>query len=201
MATFNWPASVYPSSPVDWHLGFNSQGFQGPLGGPEQIAELMGARWSVSLKFEHLKRHEIATLEALIFKLRGRANQVLLWDHFRANPRGTGLGSPLVMGAGQNGSSIISDGWTSNQLGALLEADRIAINGEFKAVTSDVDTDGAGQATIQFEPPLRYSPPDNSVITIQSATAKMMLINDNQGKLSTRRSLTSTPLVFVEDIS
>lgn len=199
MATFNWPAAVRPST-LEWHLRYNSQAFSSPLSRVVQTAELPGAVWIATMRLDQLKRSEIAPLEALIFKLRGMANRVLVPDHFRSNPRGAAGGLPLVLGAGQSGTSITTDGWTGPQAGCLLEGDRININGEFKAITADTSSDAGGVATLQFEPPLRASPPDNAPITFTDATCKMMLLDDNQGRLSTRKSLTGTTLTFVEAI-
>jgi len=47
-----------------------------------------------------------------------------------------------------------------------------------KIVTSDVNSDVGGNATIPFESPLRASPNDNDVLTISKATTTFMLAND-----------------------
>lgn len=200
MATFTFPSTVRPSK-VDWQLLSNAQAFKSPLSGVIQTLELPGAAWVATLTFENLKRSEIAELEVLIMRSRGMSNRVWLYDHFREIPRGTGLGSPRVAGAGQTGTSLNTQGWTANQVGALLTADRFSVNGELKAVITSVDVNASGLATLQFEPPLRYSPADNATITIHAAPAKMMLIDNSQGKLSTSRSLTATALTYIEDIA
>ena len=78
-------------------------------------------------------------------------------------------GTPLIAGTITNGSSITTDGWTASKTGLLKEGDVFTIDGVFSVnpqsyettgllqefvVTSDVDSDGSGNATIQFSPAL-----------------------------------------------
>ncbi len=198
MATFPFP-DLRPAE-VQWQLITNSQSFVSPFTGIEQTAESPGSKWLASLRFENLKRSEIAELEAFIMRLRGKANRALLWNHARENPRGSGSGTPLVRGAGQTGGSIISDGWQVNQSGVLLVGDYVSIGGELKIITADVNSDAGGLATLQIESPQRYAPVDNSLIVINNAPAKMMLVDDKQGRITSRRALNNLSLSFIEDI-
>jgi len=111
---------------------------------------------------------------------------------------GTYAGTPLVNGANQSGSSLITDGWTSGSL-ALNPGDRFTISGVYKVnpsgnhvsysgtanlmqfVVTQAVTDTTGAATIQIYPPLipsgqfqncSGSPADNAPITIAGSTAQ-----------------------------
>lgn len=81
-------------------------------------------------------------------------------------------GTPLVNGAGQSGSSIITDGWTAAAANRLKKGDKIAfassnaVNPQTKqststlkgfTVTQDIASDGAGAATITISPAI-YGP-------------------------------------------
>jgi hypothetical protein len=102
---------------------------------------------------------------------------------------GTATGTPLINGASQTGSSIITDGWTAS-VTILLQGDVIqfagvnAVNpmsyqstGQLQdfVVTADVTSDGSGNATIPVYPALTTSgqlqtvtgsPANNAAITV-----------------------------------
>jgi hypothetical protein len=76
-------------------------------------------------------------------------------------------GTPVVNGASQTGSSIVTSGWTANQAGLLRRGDVITFQGVFAVnpqsfvtvgslmnfvITSDVASDGAGNATLPIYP-------------------------------------------------
>lgn len=105
-------------------------------------------------------------------------------------------GTPVVNGANQTGSSIITDGWTASITGVLKQGDILTFastngivpntatktgggvsTGQLQqfVVTADVDSDSGGNATIPVSPPLitagafqsvTASPADNAVILI-----------------------------------
>ena len=103
---------------------------------------------------------------------------------------GVASGTPLVNGAGQSGNSIVTDGWTASISGILKKGDIITFagvygvnpinkqsTGELKqfVVTADVNSDGAGNATVPISPAIITSgnyqnvtagPADNAAITV-----------------------------------
>ena len=102
-------------------------------------------------------------------------------------------GTPLVNGADQSGSSIATDGWTTDVTGLLKKGDVITLAGvqsvnpqsrmatgqlQDFVVTADVDSDDAGEAEIPISPSITTSgayqtvnsgPADNAVIEIIGA--------------------------------
>lgn len=103
-------------------------------------------------------------------------------------------GTPLVNGASQTGTSLITDGWTASAANRLKRGDDIEIGSGTTAVnavnpmnyesvgstrkfvlTADADSDASGNATLQITPSIAASgafqtvdqlPPDNAAITI-----------------------------------
>jgi hypothetical protein len=99
-------------------------------------------------------------------------------------------GTPLVNGASQTGSSLVTDGWTASAANRLKKGDVFTIAGVFAVnpvsgdtlsdlqqfvVTADVSSNGSGDATIPFSPPIittgayktvSASPADNAAITV-----------------------------------
>lgn len=99
-------------------------------------------------------------------------------------------GTPLVNGAGQTGSSLVTDGWTAAAALRLRKGDIITIAGVYAVnpvsgdtlqdlmqfvVTADVSSDASGNATIPISPEIITSgpyktvsaaPADNAAITV-----------------------------------
>jgi hypothetical protein len=85
---------------------------------------------------------------------------------------GAGGGTPLVNGASQTGSSIITDGWPDSTVvlkaGDLVQFASITLVYD---VTADVTSDGSGNATIPISPNIFSggSPANNAAITITAS--------------------------------
>lgn len=197
MPTLAFPASIRPVS-ADWQLVFNTRSFPSPLSGDTQTRETPGARWACALSFEHLRRDEVAAIEAFVVRLRGAAGRFTLWNHARENPRGVATGAPVVDGAANSGGTLATRGWTASVTGILLAGDLIGVNGELKQVVTDANSDATGKATLTIEPPLRATPADGAAITKVKPTATFRLLDDNQGGSRYRRALTSLQLQAVE---
>lgn len=109
-----------------------------------------------------------------------------LWP---AHTVGTKDGTPLVNGASQTGSSLVTDGWTASSA-VLKRGDIITIEGVYRVhpetkqstgvlqqfvVTEDVTADGSGNATVKISPSIvttgafknvSGSPADNAQISV-----------------------------------
>jgi hypothetical protein len=103
-------------------------------------------------------------------------------------------GTPLINGASQTGTSLITDGWTAAAATRLLAGDTFTIANVFAVnlqsrqstgrlqsfvVTADAASDGAGNLTVQISPAIIASgqnqtvnalPADNVAITVTSGT-------------------------------
>lgn len=114
---------------------------------------------------------------------------IFMGQNIKTHTSGSDLGTPLVDGASQTGSSITTDGWTVSETGVLLKGDVITLAGVNSVnpvfpfddtgdlmqfvVTADVNSDGSGDATIPIYPPITAttayqtvtgSPADNAAI-------------------------------------
>jgi len=82
---------------------------------------------------------------------------------------GAGGGTPLVNGASQTGSNLVTDGWPVSTA-VLLAGDVIGVVGlnHRLDVTADVTSSGTGTATIPINPPILAggSPANNASISI-----------------------------------
>lgn len=192
MTTFTFP-DIAPEQ-LRWHLMANTQRFLSPLTGAMQRLELPGAAWVIEARFGQLKRAEADELEAFIGQLRGGVHLFTWYHRGRATPRGVGTGTPLVDGASQTGTSLLTDGWTADTAGVLLPGDFFSVNSELKRVVSTVNSATGGAATVTFEPPLRAAPADNAAITVTNPTATFAINSADEGNPTQRGPLSALSL-------
>ncbi len=201
MTILTWPTlSRAAPRQVRWGLVSNTMSFSSPLSGAMQTLEMPGARWRCSFVMENLIEDDAALLQAMLVRLRGQSNRLLLHNFARPVPRGTATGTPLVKGASQTGASLDTDGWTAG-ITALKAGDFFGVNGELKMATADAVADGSGNATISFEPPLRSSPADNAAITTTRPLAIFMLSSPDAGWDTAPYLKTNVPIDLIENWS
>lgn len=176
MTTLTMPSAPYFSaSGCKFALTNNIKVFQSPMNLTVQTAEYAGAVWTAEYSLPPMARADAADWLAFLVKLRGAAGRFYGFDPGGRIPRGTATGTPLVKGASQTGTSLITDGWTAGVTGILKAGDYIGVNDQLYMVVADATSDGSGNATLTIEPPLRSSPSDNAPITTTQASCVMRL--------------------------
>jgi len=139
----------------------------------QQIYKHAGERWEAEVALPAMARADAEQWVAWLLSMRGREGTFLLGDPLGATPRGSAGGTPLVNGADQTGDSITIDGCTAGQTGWLLAGDYIQLGSGAGAslhkILQDVDTNGAGQATLDIWPAIRTAPANNSAVVTSSA--------------------------------
>lgn len=197
MTTLSWPLLTRAApGEMEWTLEANTQTFVSPLSRATQTVEMPGSRWRTNFTLRNLQVADTAILQAWMAQLRGQAGRFYLHHFARALPLGTLRGTPLVKGAAQSGTSLLIDGCT---VGATLKAgDYFAVNSEFKIAVTDATASGAGEMTVTFEPPLRSSPADNAVVTVESPKAIMHLTDDAMRTLTRAPNISDIVIDAVE---
>jgi hypothetical protein len=175
-------------------LQTNSQTFTSPLTNTTQRLLLAGARWVATYSLPAMTRAQAAPWKAFFDLLEGSVNTFNGFDPDNKHPRGTAGGTPLVNGASQTGSSIITDGWLANT--TVLKAGDYFSFGELKRATADVLSDGSGNATISFKPAIRSAPADNTPIVTATPTCLMTLADDMQAMFMCDQNGIYQPLTF-----
>jgi hypothetical protein len=141
----------------------------------QQVYRFTGDRWEGQVTFPPLTQAQAGEIQAFFLQLEGMYGTFLYGDpnYLAQSPRGLATGSPLVMGAGQTGNSLIVDGLSNNLTGWLKKGDYIQIGtgsaSRLHQVSEDVNTNGSGQATIPIYPAIRTSPADNAAIVVTGA--------------------------------
>lgn len=158
------PSATFPTSPSPMEVTVDSVSptFVSVTHGLQRQARSRGAHaWRFELRFAGMTRANFAPLQAFLIKQAGQASTFTFTPPGVTN-QGAGGGTPRVNGAGQSGSSLITDGWPVSTA-ILKAADWLQIENDPKVymVTSDVISDGSGNATIPIFPALRRTPTDN----------------------------------------
>lgn|SRR3990167_5168952 len=169
---------IYPSS-ESWGFEANVRRFESDLDATVQTSSLSGGKWVADLSFNNMTKARAAQLKAFLMALEGGAGSFYLAPNL-ATPLGAASTSTqgLVNGASQVGGALITDGW-SNSLLIFRAGDHFEVNGEFKIVTQDFTSSGAGAGTIYFKPNLRAAPPDNAEINFTDPVCVMRLREDS----------------------
>jgi hypothetical protein len=162
----------------------NTKIFTSPLTGAMQRASRAGSRWHLGMQFRNLVQADRALLQAFLARMEGQEHDFKVHDHSYVM-RGAGGGTPLVDGASQTGSSLNIKGCPISETDWLKEGDQFAFsNGSFrelKMVTTDCSTDGSGDVTVNFKPPIRISPANEAAIDLTDPQGQFVLIPNENG--------------------
>ncbi len=136
-----------------------------------------------------LTRAQLGPLFAFAVKQKGPFDTFLFIPPVISDTKGTMAGVPLVNGARQTGTSIDIDDCPLASI-VLKAEDFLLFAGHSKVymVTEDVLSNGSGEATVNFEPPLLESPANNALVTYDAVP---FTCSFNQ---ETIRTLLSAPL-------
>lgn len=184
MSILNFPTLSQAPYSCKFVLMPNTQRFESPLNRTVQTLELPGARWKLTLEYKNISEVDARTFKAFLAKARGMAGRFYCWDWSHQSPFGTALGSGTVSGSGQTGSTLLTHNWTPSQTNLLNAGDYFQVNGEVKIITEVAQANGSGVATLTFEPPLRNSPPDDTVIVTYRPSCTFKLVDDEQDQIT-----------------
>ena len=156
----------------------NSKQFISPLTGYTQTASRKGGRWFLRMTFNNLQGSQRSALRGYLAFMEGQVNRISVGDHSYTGALGALGGTPRIKGAGQTGTSLITDGWPASttvlKAGDLLSYSNGTYS-ELKQVTSDATTNGAGEVTLSIAPEIHTTPADNTLIVTASPVGTFML--------------------------
>lgn len=140
----------------------------------EQTFKWPGQIWSIDFTLPDLVSQRTASeWVAFGLKLEGSWGRFLMGDPARKQPMGVATGTPLVMGAGQEGGTLLVDGFTPDTPNILMKGDYIQLGSGLSArlhcMVEDANSDAMGRAVLQFQPEMRYSPADNLPVIVRNA--------------------------------
>lgn len=144
-----------------------------PFSGTGQDQDWGGRWWEFEITAARTQLLEARALDAF-FNLARHAGRFLFADPTMANP--AALGTPVIDGASQTGTELITAGWTTST--TILRAGQFISLGtgdttRLHQVTADVTSDGTGAATLPLLPPIVTAFDDASAL--ETAAPKVLL--------------------------
>lgn len=200
MATFDWPEALRPES-VEWIGPIVPQALARSAFDGSVQAQILGApRWAFTITSGVLRPDQVPAWEAFIQRLRGQINRVRAWDWRREAPLGPASGTPVVSTSAL-GASVATQGWGNSLAPVLRAGSYLGINGELKRLSVDANSNSSGQATLQFEPPLRAAPPVGTTIVLVKPTAKFVMTTERPSMPQKGSKAPGWTLSFEEDLA
>lgn len=187
MTVLTFPTLSRAPSASRWGLVANTQTFRSPFTGAEQTVSMPGERWSCSIDYGSLSYADWRLLGQFLTQLRGRAGRFTFSPTWIAPRTTVAVGTPLVNGASQTGSTLAIDGCTISATiaskGDFVSFNDTSSRKRLHQLTADAATNGSGQVTLAISPPLRSSPADNAAMDFATPGAVFMLTSDDAGML------------------
>ena len=130
-----------------------------------------------------MTRAEFAPIQAFIMKQRSRLENFTIVPPTVKNALGSATGTISVNGALTAGDTTATiDGMAVSTSGILKAGDYFRFTGQEKVymAVEDLDSDGYGEGTLTFEPPLRANVLDNVALIYDNVDFTVSLTNDVQ---------------------
>lgn len=175
MATITFPTSPAPQS-MTWRLVQPAQQNVSGWTGARQVLASGRGWWECSLSLPPIVGEtSVNAWRAFMAQARGAVNDFRI--PVNEIEQSSATATPLVNGGGQTGRSISTDGWPVST--TVLKAGQfVTISGQLLQLTADVTSNASGQATISFEPSIRYPTTDNIAIEFKNPYALMYFVED-----------------------
>ncbi len=174
----------FPTEPgltgVEFTMARQTPIAQSPFTGAEQRNNLIYSTWLLAGRVPDMTGDEAAVRDwrAFLMELRGQFGTFSIVVPGNDDPS-TGYSGAIgtVDGAGQVGTSIVTEGW-DNGAEILNRGDYFNLGEELKMCTSSISSGVAGTAIIDFEPEIKVPPANGSDVIINSPTIIMRLQED-----------------------
>jgi len=179
-------SGTFPSSPVANSASISSQQntiVSTTTSGRRQARQIDGQRFRMTISFPPMTRTEFSPINAFIMKQRSQLESFTYSPPTISTPLGVASGVISVNGAISAGvTSVAIDGMANSTTGVFKAGDYFRFTGQNKVymVMADVTSNGSGQGTLTFEPPLRTAVADNAILIYSNVDFTVSLISDVQ---------------------
>jgi hypothetical protein len=179
-------SGIFPSSPAPRDVAISTN--QNTIvtttaSGRRQARQIDGQRFRLRLRFPIMTRTEFAPINAFVMKQRSQMETFTYSPPTISSPLGVASGVISVNGAILAGvTSVAIDGMANSTSGVFKAGDYFRFTGQTKVymVMADVSSNGSGQGTLTFEPPLRANVSDNAVLIYSGVDFTVGLTGDIQ---------------------
>lgn len=145
-------------------------------------ARILGAHlWKIKMSWPVLTKAMISPIIGFVQQQRIGYESFLITLPNYSTPLGVATGTPLVDSNTAAGStSVVIKDWTFSQTGIMKAGDifKFADHSKVYMLTADCDSDGAGLATLLFQPPLIMDVSANESIIVSNVQFRVCLDDD-----------------------
>jgi len=179
-------SGTFPTTPAPRNANIRSQQntiISVTASGRKQARQIDGQKFAITLQFPTMTRAEFAPIQAFVMKQRSRLENFTVVPPTVKNALGVASGTISVNGALTAGTTTATiDGMATSTNGILKAGDYFRFTGQSKVymAVEDLNSDGSGEGTLTFEPPLRSSVADNNVLIYDNVDFTVSLTNDIQ---------------------
>jgi hypothetical protein len=137
--------------------------------------------WSGKISLPPMVRSDAQKWIAFLAECRGMSACFMIGDPQGASPTGHANGVPLTSGVNTSRGTVLNTrGWKPNQFKQLGAGDYFQIGNRLYINLDDLNSDGAGDATINCWPRIREAPADGSKIILHNAQGLFRLAANNR---------------------
>ena len=179
-------SGTFPTSPAPRNANIRSQQttiVSVTTSGRKQARQIDGQKFAITLQFPTMTRAEFAPIQAFIMKQRSRLENFTIVPPTVKNALGVASTVLNVDGALTAGTTTANiDNMTVSTNGILKAGDYFRFTGQAKVYmcVEDLNSDGYGEGTLTFEPPLRANVADNAIIIYDNVDFTVGLTGDIQ---------------------
>jgi hypothetical protein len=179
-------SGIFPTSPAPRNANIRSQQttiVSVTASGRKQARQIDGQKFAITLQFPTMTRAEFAPIQAFIMKQRSRLENFTIVPPTVKNALGSASTVLNVNGALTAGTTTANiDNMTVSTNGILKAGDYFRFTGQQKVymAVEDLNSDGYGEGTLTFEPPLRANVADNVILIYDNVDFTVSLTNDVQ---------------------
>lgn len=146
---------------------------ESPFTYEQQAQAATGQGWQIEITLPPMKRAKAAPWLAFFLRINGREHTFTMGDSDARRPLGVATGAPVVDGAGQSGTALVTRGWTPDTPGILLAGSYVQIGTRLFMTTADADSDATGAATLSIWPRIgnvagRAAPADGAPLILEN---------------------------------
>jgi hypothetical protein len=179
-------SGTFPSSPAPSSVAISSN--QNTIvtttaSGRRQARQIDAQKFRLRIRFPVMTRTEFAPINAFILKQRSQMESFQYSPPTISTSLGVASGVIRVNGAISAGvTSVAIDGMANSTSGVFKAGDYFRFTGQNKVYmcVADVSSNGSGQGTLTFEPPLRTAVADNAILIYSNVDFTVGLTGDIQ---------------------
>ena len=148
-----------------------------------QARQIDGQKFTITLDYAPMSRSNFAPIKAFIMKQRAKLNTFTVIPPIVSNAQGVASGTISVDGAISAGATTCTiDGMATSTSDILKAGDYFRFTGQDKVymAVADLDSDGSGEGTLTFEPPLRSDVANDIALVYDNVDFTVRLSNDIQ---------------------